>query len=48
MDVKYMGVEEIVHSLTRENWEQVKIARGEKKLFLVEDLDMSSMFFVYI
>ena len=48
MDVKYMGEEEIVHSLTKENWEQVKIARGEKKLFLVEDLDMSSMFFVYI
>jgi hypothetical protein len=48
MDVKYMGEEEIIYSLTKENWEQIKIQRGEKKLFLIEDYDMKSMFFVYI
>lgn len=48
MDVKYMCEEEIVHSLTKDNWEQIKVARGEKKLFLIEDFDISSMFLVYI
>ena len=48
MDVKYMCEEEIVHSLTKENWEKIKLARGEKKLFLIEDFDISSMFLVYI
>tara|TARA_B100000035_G_C20997612_1_gene553266 strand:- start:1021 stop:1317 length:297 start_codon:yes stop_codon:yes gene_type:complete len=48
MDVKYMCEEEIIHSLSRDNWEQIKFNRGEKKLFLIEDYDINSMFFVYI
>lgn len=48
MDVKYMCEEEVINSLTKDNWEQIKMARGEKKLFLIEDFDISSMFFVYI
>ena len=48
MDVKFMCEEEIVNSLSKDNWEQIKVQRGEKKLFLIEDYDINSMFFVYI
>ena len=48
MDVKYMCEEDIIYNLSRDNWEQIKFNRGEKKLFLIEDYDINSMFFVYI
>ena len=48
MDVKFLCEEEIIHSFTKDNWEQIKVARGEKKLFLIEDYDMNSLFIVYI
>ena len=48
IDVKFMGEEEVINSLTQDTWEQVKLSRNEKKLFLIEDFDIKSMFFVYI
>lgn len=48
IDVKFMGEEEVINSLTLDTWEQVKISRNGKNLFLIEDFDMKSMFFVYI
>lgn len=48
MDVKFMCEMEIINSLSQENWEQIKVQRGEKKLFLIEDFDINSMFIVYI
>ena len=48
MDVKFMCEMEIINSLSQENWEQIKVQRGEKKLFLIEDYDINSMFMVYI
>ena len=46
--MKFMGEEEVINSLTQDTWEQVKISRNGKKLFLIEDFDIKSMFFVYI
>jgi hypothetical protein len=48
IDVKFMCEEEVINSLTQDTWEQVKISRNGKKLFLIEDFDIKSMFFVYI
>jgi hypothetical protein len=48
MDVKFMCEVEIINSLSQENWEQIKVQRGEKKIFLIEDFDINSMFIVYI
>ena len=48
IDVKFMCEEEVINSLSHDTWEQIKISRNDKKLFLIEDFDISSMFFVYI
>ena len=40
--------EEVIDNLTLDTWEQVKLSRNGKKLFLIEDFDINSMFFVYI
>ena len=48
IDVKFMCEEEVINSLTQDTWEQVKLSRNGKKLFLIEDFDLKSMFFVYI
>ena len=32
----------------KETWENLKRTRGEKKIFMIEDYDINSMFIVYI
>jgi|TARA_Y100000389_G_C17385400_1_gene476714 hypothetical protein len=51
VDVKYMPEQELLHSLSAEMWEGLKsqsIHNGDKKIYLIEDMEKSSMFIVYI
>ena len=48
MDVFYMNEENISTMLQKESWEQLKNTIIEKKLFLVNDLDKSSIFLIYV
>ena len=51
VDVKYMPEQELLQSLSPEMWEGLKrqaIDNGDKKIYLIEDMEKSSMFIVYI
>jgi hypothetical protein len=51
VDVKYMPEEELLQSIPVEMWEGLKsqaISNGDKKIYLIEDIEKSSMFIVYI
>ena len=38
----------ILQNFPKESWESLKIQRGDKKIYLIEDLEKSNMFIVYI
>jgi hypothetical protein len=48
MDVFYMNEKTLIQSLKQESWEQLKTTIGEKRLFLINDLDLNSIFLIYI
>jgi len=51
VDVKYMPEQELLHSLSEEMLEGLKRQakdNGDKKIYLIEDIEKSSMFIVYI
>ena len=48
MDVLFLNEEQILANFPKETWENLKTTRGHKKIFMVEDLDINSMFIVYI
>mgnify|MGYP006130016301 CR=1 FL=1 len=48
MDVFFMDEEMILKQLQKESWEQLKETIVTKKLFMVNDLDLNSIFLVYI
>ena len=48
MDVLFLNEEQILANFPKETWENIKMSRNGKKLFLIEDFDINSMFFVYI
>lgn len=48
MDVFYMNEELILNMIQKESWEQLKETITEKKLFLINDLDRSAIFLVYV
>lgn len=51
VDVKYMAEEEVLHSMDREALEGLKRQaelNGNKKIYLIEDREKSSIFIVYI
>ncbi len=48
MDVFYMNETTLIKTLNKESWEQLKTTIGEKRLFLINDLDLNSIFLIYI
>lgn len=51
VDVKYMPEQELLESISIEMWEGLKRQaqlNGDKKIYLIEDIEKSSMFIVYI
>jgi len=48
MDVFYMNENTLIQTLKQESWEQLKDIIGEKRLFLINDLDLNSIFLIYI
>ena len=48
MDVFYMNEELILQTLQNESWQQLKSTIQEKRLFLINDLDINSIFLIYI
>jgi hypothetical protein len=48
MDVLFLNEEQILANFPKDTWENLKASRGEKKIFLIEDFDINSMFIVYI
>ena len=48
MDVLFLNEEQILANLPVETWENLKTSRNNKKIFLIEDFDINSMFIVYI
>lgn len=48
MDVFYMNEINLIQTLKQESWEQLKTTIGEKRLFLINDLDLNSIFLIYI
>ena len=48
MDVFYMNESTMLTMLQKESWEQLKNTIGDKKLFLVNDLDKESIFLIYV
>jgi len=48
MDVLFLNEEQILANFPKETWENLKRTRGHKKIFMIEDLDINSMFIVYI
>jgi len=51
VDVKYMPEQELLESISIEMWEGLKsqaLSNGDKKIYLIEDIEKSSMFIVYI
>ena len=48
MDVLFMNEEQILANFPKETWENLKNSRNDKKIFLIEDFDINSMFIVYI
>jgi len=48
IDVAFMNEELILNNFPVETWENLKSNRQNKKLYIIEDLEKSSMFIVYI
>ena len=48
MDVLFLTEEQILANFPKETWENLKNSRNDKKIFLIEDFDINSMFIVYI
>tara|TARA_B110000495_G_C22781962_1_gene457357 strand:- start:59 stop:355 length:297 start_codon:yes stop_codon:yes gene_type:complete len=48
MDVFFMNEETVLLNITKDSWEGLKISMDSKKLFMVEDLDINSIFLIYI
>mgnify|MGYP003682262943 CR=1 FL=1 len=48
MDVYFMNEDIILQSIQKESWENLKQGIGDKKLFLIKDIDENSIFLVYI
>jgi len=48
MDVLFLNEEQILANFPKDTWENLKTTRGHKKIFMIEDLDINSMFIVYI
>jgi len=48
MDVFYMDEKAMLQQLNEDSWENLKETIGNKRLFLVNDLDLNSIFLVYI
>jgi len=48
MDVFFLNEEMMLKQLQKESWEQLKKTINDKTLFLVKDLDINSIFLVYI
>ena len=48
MDVFFMNEESILMNISKESWEQLQKSMNDKKLFFIQDLDIQSIFLVYI
>ena len=48
MDVFYMDESKILQNISKETWETIKSTMNEKRLFLVNDLELKSIFLIYI
>lgn len=48
MDVFYMNETVILKNLQNESWQQLKNSKEGKRLFLINDLDINSIFLIYI
>jgi len=48
IDVFFMAEPVILQNFPKESWESLKVQRGDKKIYLIEDLEKSNMFIVYI
>jgi len=48
MDAFFMNETIIVNMLQKDSWEQLKNNLNGKKLFMINDLDLNSIFLVYI
>ncbi|MBG02394.1 MAG: hypothetical protein CL470_09010 [Acidimicrobiaceae bacterium] len=48
MDVFFMNEDIILQQLQKESWENLKQGIGNKKLFLIQDIDENRIFLVYI
>ena len=48
MDAFFMNETTIVKMLQKDSWEQLKNNLNGKKLFMINDLDLNSIFLVYI
>jgi hypothetical protein len=48
MDVLFLNEEQIISNFPEETWENLKRSRNNKKIFMIEDIDINSMFIVYI
>tara|TARA_B100001094_G_scaffold316017_1_gene356709 strand:- start:17 stop:316 length:300 start_codon:yes stop_codon:yes gene_type:complete len=48
MDVFFMNEELLLQQLQKESWENLKASMVDKKLYMVNDLDLNSIFLVYL
>lgn len=48
MDVYFMNEDIILQCIQKESWENLKQGIGDKKLFLIKDIDENRIFLVYI
>jgi len=48
IDVFFMNEEMLLHMLQKDSYENLKESMENKKLFLVQELDMNSIFLVYL
>ena len=48
MDVFFMNEELLLQQLQKESWENLKASIVGKKLYMVNDLDLNSIFLVYL
>ena len=48
MDVFFMNEELLLQQLQQESWENLKASMNGKRLYMVHDLDLNSIFLVYL
>ena len=48
MDVFFMDEELLLQTLKQESWDSLKESIQGRKLFMIQDLDINSMFLVYL